>query len=82
MSLGAQRQPPAVTFSAHRFAPQQRYPDRQTGGPEGPPVHSVQEFVDYFRLRINTSPPKAKASKESVPGSGTVATFVMEKSST
>ena len=45
---------------------------KKTGGPEArPSASSIQEFVDYFRLRINISPPKARASKEIVAGSGT-----------
>ncbi len=37
---------------------------------------SVQEFVAYFRFRINTSPPKA--SRLIVAGSGMAVTFSKE----
>ena len=49
--------------------------ERKRADPKArPSASSVKEFVDYFRLRINISPPKAKASKEMVDGSGTTVT--------
>ena len=44
---------------------------QENGRSRGPPARFNQGIPVYFRLRINTSPPMAKAIRESVAGSGT-----------